>query len=132
MKKLIATVLLAASLTACAGRAAQVYVQADSAAVAALSQFKAEKDVRCDAGQIPASSCQALAQAFVPVWDAYLATNALITAEAPLLEVDAAVADYKKAGIGLRDAVANVQGSYRQILLDLLERAIRQFDRGTR
>lgn len=129
MKKVIAVVVLTVTTVACAGRVAQVYVEADSAAVASLSKFKADKDARCDAGQIPASACQAVAQAFVPVWDAYLAVNSLITAEAPIKEVDAAVVKFRQAAADLRDAVNKIEGNARQILLDFIEQALRRFDR---
>lgn len=129
VKKLIAIVALAAVTASCAGKAAQIYVTADSATVSTLAEFKAAKDVRCDAGVIPASSCQAVAKAFVPVWDAYLATNALVTAKAPLLEVDKAVVAYKDAAVNLRNVVQDIKGDARQILLDLLEKAIRTFDK---
>ena len=127
------TFIVAAALAAsigCAGKAAKVYVAADSAVVDVLLDFKNAKDVRCDAGEIPASSCEAIAKAFVPVWDAYLETNALLTAEAPIVEVDAAVVRYKAVATSLKDVVLEVKGEAKQLLLDLLESAIRRFDRG--
>jgi len=129
MRKILGVVAILALTTACAGRTAQVYVQADTATVNALSAFKAEKDVRCDAGQIPASSCEAVSKAFVPVWDAYLEVNALVTAEAPLPQVEAAVSKFKAAGVAFKDAVGAIQGDYRNLLLDLVEQALRKFDR---
>ncbi len=130
MKRLITTFALVAALAGvgCAGKVSRVVVQADTASVNQLLEVKNAKDVRCDAGEIPASSCVALAQAYVPVWDAYLATNAAIQAQKPLNEVDKLIANYKTAAIGFKDAVQNIQGDARQILLDLIEQAIKKFD----
>jgi len=128
MKKILALVVVSALTVGCAGKVAKFYVEADTATVASLSKFKAEKDVRCDAEQIPASSCQAVAKAFVPVWDAYLAVNKLVTAEAPINEVDAAVVELRAAITDLKDAVASIQGDARKILLDLLEKALLKFE----
>jgi hypothetical protein len=130
MKKLkVMVVASALAITvACGARPAEIYTAADTSTVAALTKFKSDKDARCDAEQLPASTCKAVAAAFVPVWDAYLAANSLITAEAPLVEVDAAIVKFRQAGEGLRDVVSQIQGNQRQILLDLLEAAIRNFD----
>ncbi len=129
MKKLIVAVALVISTAACAGKASVVYVTADTKTVDVLSAVKNEKDVRCDAGKLPASTCRAVSAAFVPVWDAYLAANGLILAEAPLTEVDAAVSKFKVAVNDLKAVVQSVEGEAKQILLDLIEQALHKFDR---
>lgn len=129
MKKLFVTVLVATALVSGCASASKFYVKADTAVVADLSKFKAEKDTRCDADQIPASACQAVSKAFVPVWDAYLAVNKLVTSEAPIEQVDAAVADLRKAAVDLQDALKNVQGNARTILEDLLVKALSRYNR---
>lgn len=129
MRKLLSVVLISAMSVACAGNLAKVTVAADTTVVDALLAVKAAKDVPCDAGKIPASSCQAVSAAFVPVWDAYLTVNALVSAEAPIEKVDAAVIELKAAAAKFKDVVGTIQGDYKQILLDLLEQALRRFDR---
>ena len=120
MKKLIVALVLAVSVSACAGRVSEVYVSGDSAVAAKLLEFKAQKDSRCDAGSIPASSCVAIAKAFVPFMDSYLAVNKLVSAEAPLEQVDAALAEFRAASTELQDVVRSVQGDARKILQDIL------------
>ena len=129
MKKFLGVVLIATSLVAGCASASKFYVQADTAVVQDLSKFKTAKDTRCDAGEIPASTCQAISKAFVPFWDSYLAVNKLITSEAPLPEVDAAVAELRKAGVDLKDALKAVQGNARKILEDLLVAALNRYNR---
>jgi hypothetical protein len=128
MRKILVIVLVSVLAVSCAGKAAKIYVSADSAAVNSLLRFQSEKNVRCDAGQIPASTCEAVAKAFVPVWEAYLEVNALVSSEAPLPQIDVAIANFKAAGLKFKDALQNVQGNYRDLLLDLLEQALRKFD----
>lgn len=129
MRKLLVVLLMSATSVACAGNLSNVVVTADTTVVDSLLAVKAAKDVPCDAGQLPASSCQALSAAFVPVWDGYLAVNALIGAEAPIEKVDAAVAEFKAAAAQFKDVVGTIQGDSKQLLLDLLEKALRKFDR---
>lgn len=129
MKKLVFALALTVGMAACAGNVSRVYVTADTTAVTDLLKFKTEKDSRCDAGTIPASTCTAVSKAFVPVWDSYLTVNKLVTSEAPIKEVDAAVSDLQKAGVDLKDALAQVKGDARKILEDLLAAALQRWSR---
>lgn len=126
MKKLIAVILLTATVAGCAGRVSEVYVTGDSAVAAKLLEFKAQKDARCDAGTIPASSCVAIAKAFVPFMDSYLAVNKLVSAEAPLNQVDEALAAFRAAKVELQDAVNAIQGDSRKILQDILAELVKR------
>lgn len=129
MNRLFALITAASLTVGCASGAGKVYVEADTKVVNTLLDFKAAKDVRCDANEIPASTCQAISQAFVPVFDAYITVNSLIAAEAPINEVDAAIAKFRGLAVVFKDVLSKVEGNARQILLDLLEAAIRKFDK---
>lgn len=129
MRTLTALVLTAVLSVGCSANLGKPLVTADTATVNALLDVKAAKDVRCDAGELPASTCKALAAAFVPVWDAYLAANALVTAEVPVEKLDEAITNFKTAATNFRDVVNTIQGNARQILLDLLAKALSRFDR---
>lgn len=124
----IPILVVAALLTGCATVGGKL-TTADTKAVTTLLDVKAEKDARCDAGDFPASNCQALASAFIPVWDAYLAVNAAILAEDPVAAVDGLVQNFKKVAQDFKDEVNKLNSAKKQLLLDILEGILSRYDR---
>lgn len=129
MRKLIQSTAVVLALTGAVGcaSASKGYVQADTAVADNVIAFKAAKDARCDAGEIPASACLAVSKAFVPFLDAYLAVNRAVSAEAPIAEIDVAIKDLRAAAVDLQAALNEVAADKRKLLLDLLEAALRRY-----
>lgn len=118
---------LALSVSAC-GKAAQVAVDADDAMFSRIEAVKLAKDARCDSGEFPASACVAMAKAFVPLWDSYLAVNRALASGTPLEKLDVTVAALKDAGRGFAAEAQRLQdGEGKRILLDLLATVLARF-----
>ena len=126
MRKFIQSVTVVVALASLAGcaSASKNYVKVDTAVSQDILAFKAAKDARCDAGEIPASACLAVSKAFVPFLDAYLAVSRAIAAEAPIVEVDAAIAELKQAAVDLKDAISAIDADKRKLFQDLLEAVV--------
>lgn len=125
---LLPLILITTLLAGCASMGGKL-TTADTKVVTTLLDVKAEKDTRCDAGDFPVSSCQALASAFIPVWDSYLAVNAAILAENPVSAVDELVQNFKKAAQDFKDEVNKLNSEKKQLLLDILEGILSRYDR---
>ena len=118
---------LALGVGAC-GKAAQVAVDADDAMFSRIEALKLAKDARCDAGEFPASACVALAKAFVPVWDSYLAVNRALASGTPLEKIGPTVDALKTAGRAFADEANRLQdGEGKRILLDILASVLARF-----